>query len=80
MKHGALPPTLPPRGICREAAAEYIGVSPAKFDAMVADRRMPRPKRVDGRRVWDVRDLDVAFAGLPTEDAAGGIENPWDQP
>lgn len=27
-----LPLSLPPRGLAREAAAEFIGVSPSKFD------------------------------------------------
>jgi hypothetical protein len=39
----ALPPTLPPRLICREDAAAYVCVSPNTFDAMVADGRMPNP-------------------------------------
>jgi hypothetical protein len=43
---------------------------------MVADRRMPAPKRIDGRKVWDVRALDRAFEALPSE---GDVENnPWD--
>ena len=79
-RHGALPPNLPPRGLSREAAAKYVGVSPVKFDEMVKDRRMPKPKRVDARNVWDVRELDLAFTALPTADAGGGIDNPWDRP
>lgn len=34
---------------------------------MVSDKRMPRPKRIDGRRVWDKVALDEAFAALPNE-------------
>lgn len=49
----AMPPGLAPRGLSREEAATYIGVSPGKLDQMVADGRMPAPKRIDGRRVWD---------------------------
>ena len=55
----------PPRGLSREEAARYIGVGATKFDEMVKDRRMPRPKRVDGRTVWDRIALDVAFTDLP---------------
>jgi predicted DNA-binding transcriptional regulator AlpA len=65
--HAALPFNLPPRLISREAAAAYIGVSPSKFDQMVKDRRMPPPKRIDGRRVWDIRALDISVDLLPTE-------------
>ena len=64
----ALPPMLPPRGLCREAAAAYVGVSPSKFDVLVVDQRMPKPKRVDGRRVWDRVALDRSFDRLPEDD------------
>ena len=67
-----LPPSLPPRGLSREEAAAYIGVSPSKFDEMVKDKRMPAPKRIDRRTVWDRRRLDAAFEALPE----GG--NPFD--
>lgn len=78
-RRDALPPNLPPRGLRREASAAYVGVSPVKFDQLVRDRRMPKPKRIDGRNVWDVRELDDAFSALPTADASGEIENPWDK-
>lgn len=57
----------PPRGMSREEAARYIGVGATKFDEMVGDRRMPKPKRIDGRVIWDRVALDVAFSDLPTE-------------
>jgi hypothetical protein len=69
--------SLAPRGICRNAAAAYIGVSPCKFDEMVADHRMPAPRRIDGRKVWDVRDLDLAFDALPYESGAA-VKTTWD--
>lgn len=53
-----------PRGLCKEEAAYYIGVGTTKFDEMVADRRMPRGKRIDGRIVWDRVQLDMAFSDL----------------
>lgn len=55
----------PPRGMCRDEAARYIGVGTTKFDEMVKDRRMPQPKRVDGRLVWDRLAIDAAFTDLP---------------
>ena len=72
----ALPSNLPPRGVCRAAAAQYIGVSATKFDALVLDGRMPGPKRIDGRCVWDRRALDVAFDALPEDGHSSA--NPWD--
>jgi predicted DNA-binding transcriptional regulator AlpA len=70
-----LPPSLAPRGLSRIQAAEYIGVGVTKFDEMVDDGRMPRPKRIDGRNVWDRIKLDEAFAAL---DDGSGPKNEWD--
>jgi predicted DNA-binding transcriptional regulator AlpA len=56
-----------PRGMSRDEAARYIGVGTTKFDEMVADRRMPRPKRIDGRVVWDRLKIEAAFTDLPEE-------------
>lgn len=67
-RQAALPLTLAPRLISREAAAAYVNVSPTKFDEMVKERVMPRPKRLGGRRkAWDVRALDIAVDNLPVE-------------
>jgi predicted DNA-binding transcriptional regulator AlpA len=73
------PAVLPPtkRGLSRILAAGYVGVGLTKFDEMVSDRRMPKPKRIDGRKVWDVRALDRFFEALPSD---GDIDhNPWDE-
>jgi len=40
-----------PRGLRREDAAYYVGVSPAMFDEMVKDGRMPQPKKVNKRTI-----------------------------
>lgn len=66
-----------PLGLSREEAAEYVGVSPAKLDEMVKDGRMPKPKHIDRRRVWDRNRLDAAFAALPDGDEPA--DNPWHQ-
>src|SRR4051795_2539989 len=61
------PPTLAPRLIKREAAAAYVSVSPTKFDELVRDGRMPRPRCIDRRKAWDTRLLDAAVDDLPIE-------------
>ena len=64
----ALPQTLAPRLISREAAAAYVSVSPTTFDEMVKDGRMPRSKLLGmRRRAWDVRALDAAVDNLPVD-------------
>ena len=64
----------PPRGLSREEAARYVGVGATTFDQMVKDRRMPRPKRIGARVVWDRLALDAAFSDLPGDER----ENPLD--
>ncbi len=44
----------PPRELSREDAARYVGVGTTKFDEMANDRRMLKPKRVDGRVLRDL--------------------------
>ena len=68
-----LPPSLPPRGLSREQAAAYIGVSASLFDSLVKDGRMPHAKRINGRTVWDRIRLDERFDALDD-----GGNNPWD--
>jgi predicted DNA-binding transcriptional regulator AlpA len=67
--------SIEPRGLRREQAASYVGVSSSLFDVMVADGRMPPPKVVNTRRVWDRRELDIRFDGLPSKNP----DDPWDR-
>ena len=69
-----LPRSLAPRGLSRLQSAAYVGIGATLFDEMVTDHRMPAPKRINGRTVWDRLALDEAFAALPSDDDA----NPWD--
>ena len=58
----------------REVAAAYIGVGTTKFDEMVADGRMPKPKRVDGCVIWDRIQLDAAFTDFPDDNARNPLD------
>ncbi|MES0385360.1 MAG: hypothetical protein ABUJ98_12325 [Hyphomicrobium sp.] len=62
-----LPLSLPPRGLKRVEAADYIRVCPTIFDEMVKDGRMPKPKRIGRSVVWDRLQVDIAFNALPDE-------------
>jgi hypothetical protein len=53
-----------------------VSVSPSLFDILVKDGRMPAPKRINSRSVWDRLQLDAAFAALPSNDQS---VNPWDE-
>jgi predicted DNA-binding transcriptional regulator AlpA len=73
----ALPPTLAPRLINREAAAAYVNVSTPTFDEMVKVGTMPQPKLLTGRRkAWDVRQLDICVDNLPTAETVSN-DDTW---
>jgi predicted DNA-binding transcriptional regulator AlpA len=77
-KQTALPATLPPRLISREAAAAYVSVSPNIFDEMVKSRKMPQAKALTERRIaWDVRELDLFIDNLPSTNATAVIDATW---
>jgi predicted DNA-binding transcriptional regulator AlpA len=63
-RHESLPQNLPPRGLNRDAAAQYIGIGVGMFDQMVKSGRMPQPIRIGGRKVWDRYAIDDAFDAL----------------
>lgn len=56
--------SIEPRGLAREDAAAYVGVGTTLFDRMVQDGRMPKSARIDGRVIWDRRQLDRAMDRL----------------
>lgn len=66
-----------PRGLSRTGAAYYIGVGTSKFDEMVRDGRMPAPKMIDSRVIWDRWEIDLAFDELPYREVQVST-NPWD--
>ena len=76
------------RGLDESEAAVDLSFSPTFFRKLVGEGRMPRPRLADGRRIWDVEELDLAFKALPREggddgavfvpDAARAAGNPWD--
>jgi hypothetical protein len=75
-RYDALPPGLTPRGLTRQAAAAYVGLSPVAFDKARLERKYPGPTLPGGR--YDLVLLQVAMnrlSGLLTE---GDAANPLD--
>jgi predicted DNA-binding transcriptional regulator AlpA len=64
-----------PFGMSRVVAAEYTGFSAGHFDKMVADGKMPAPRREGSRLVWLQDELQAALRALPSEDDK---PNEWD--
>jgi hypothetical protein len=73
-----LKPQIEPRGLDRSSAARYVGIGVTLFDLMVFDGRMPKPRIINARRVWDRRELDNAFDALPNGDDVAAGNNPFD--
>jgi len=67
-----------PRGLPIGRAAEYIGCSPSTFETMVKSGKMPSPRRIGVKRVWDSAELDDAFEQLP-KDNDNQEKNDWDE-
>ena len=59
-----------PRGLRRESAANWVGLSPTKFDELVKEGLFHKGKKVRGCRVWDRYLLDIEFENLPDDDAS----------
>jgi hypothetical protein len=59
--------SLPRRGLSREEAAMYLGISGSTFDEMRLNGQIEPPRLIKGRKLWDIRDLDMAFDALPRE-------------
>ena len=66
--------TYPPRGLNREEAARYVGIGTSLFDRLVEEGRMPKPKHIGKRVVWDRLKLDAAFADLDEDDGENSID------
>lgn len=57
----------PPRGLSRTEAARYLGIGTTLFDELVVEGKLPKPKMVKTRTVWDRNALDLAFEELPEQ-------------
>ncbi len=61
-------------GYAEEEAAAAIGISASKFRELVKAMRMPRPRRIDGRLVFDVDELRDAFKAMPHVEETGEVD------
>jgi hypothetical protein len=52
-------------GLSELEAAAAIGISATKFRELRKAKRMPAPRRIDSRLVYDVDELRAAFKAMP---------------
>jgi hypothetical protein len=71
-------PPPPRRGLSREQAAEYVGVSPNTFDKAVREGILPSAKFIFSRKIWDLRALDSALDMLDSDEVDTNESNPFD--
>jgi hypothetical protein len=64
----------PPRAMKAERAAAYLDMSRSKFLELVDAQRLPKPKIIDGIRVWDRLALDTAFNDFPDRDDGDSVD------
>ena len=72
------PLAFAPRGLNRLQAAHHVGVCATTFDRAVADGLMPRPRRLYGRKLWLLSELDDALtAALPYDGEEEKATDSW---
>jgi hypothetical protein len=73
-----LPASLAPIGLSREVSAAYVCVGTTLFDEMVDDGRMPPPRLINGRTIWDQEEVYAAFKALPHRgETIGKTKSDW---
>lgn len=77
-RQGAVTGLRPQRLLCARDAAYYLGVSESLFRREVKEGNLPQAKRLAGRLVWDILDLDATADGLPYYGAASGKTDDMD--
>ena len=73
-----LPANLPPLGLTLEEVAAFVGISPNKYKELERRKLMPRPRMMDGRRVYDRELAHAAFKLLPIKDEDRNGSSTWE--
>jgi hypothetical protein len=71
----------PPLAMKAERAAAYLDMSRSKFLELVEQGRLPKPKIIDGVRVWDRLAIEAAFNDFSDRsdgDTVQGRQNTFD--
>jgi hypothetical protein len=64
-------------GLSEAEAAAAIGISATKFRELRKTKRMPDPRKIDGRLVYDVDELRAAFKAMPHDADEAGELDTW---
>lgn len=72
-----LPPGIVPFAVEIRAAAALIGIGEGTFRDMVADGRMPEPRPIGSRVLWDTEEVRAAWRAIPKRGQSAKA-NTWD--
>jgi hypothetical protein len=64
-------------GLSEAEAAAAIGVSATKFRELRKAKRMPAPRRIGNRLVYDVDELRTAFKSMPHDGDESSEGDTW---
>jgi hypothetical protein len=69
---------VPRRWLNRVEAAIYTTLSPTKFDELVRTGRLPTARWIDGRKFWDLVELDLYLQACPRDhEGRAADDNDW---
>ena len=54
-----------PIAVGREGAAALLSIAPSTFDDLVAKGRMPQPREIGRRVLWDTDEIRDYFRRIP---------------
>lgn len=72
-----LPPGVYPFAVPLDAAAALVGVSSNYFGQLVEEGRMPQPREIGRRVLWDTEEVKAAWRAIPKRGEAAKA-NSWD--
>ncbi len=73
----ALPQSLPPYGLARPQAAEFVGLKLPKFDLEVKAGNLPPPVRFGRSTIWTTKTLREALDKMSGAAAEEHREASW---
>jgi predicted DNA-binding transcriptional regulator AlpA len=72
-----LPPGVIPLAVSRETAAQLLGISAGTFDKLVKTGKLPEPREVESRILWDSKEIEAAWRAMPRRGQPATV-NEWD--
>ena len=72
-----LPPGIIPFAVSRDTGAALLGISGGTFDKLVRAGKLPEPREVESRILWDAKEIEAAWRAMPKR-GQPSTSNEWD--